>query len=75
MNKKIGVNSHQNYCIWRYYDRLFIRYTYPSPESSGMYLPQPISGGKDKVNARNQIIIINFTALENEETFPVIRPP
>ena len=63
------------YNIRQSYNRLFIKYTYPSPENSGRYLPQPISGGKDKVNARTQIIIINFTALENEDTFPVIRPP
>ena len=48
---------------------------YPSPENSGKYLPQPISGGSDKPNEMSQIDIIIFTASEYDETFPDIRPP
>ena len=44
--------------------------TYPSPESSGTYLPQPNIGGNVRVKEYNHVAQTIFIDVLYEETFP-----
>ena len=44
--------------------------TYPSPESSGTYLPQPNTGGNESASEYNQVVETIFKDILKELTFP-----
>ena len=44
--------------------------TYPSPESSGTYLPQPNTGGNESASEYNQVVETIFKDILKEVTFP-----
>ena len=44
--------------------------TYPSPESSGTYLPQPNNGGNESMNEYSHVAEIIFKDSLKEEIFP-----
>ena len=49
-------------------------FTYPIPEISGTYLPQPRMGGSERQIAYIQIIIKILQAVGKEEIFPFTGP-
>ena len=50
-----------------------IENSYPSPDTSGVYLPHPNSGGKARNNEYNRIADEIFRAVEKDDIFPSIR--
>ena len=47
--------------------------TYPKPDTSGVYLPHPKSGGKARDNEYNRIADEILRAVVNDDIFPSIR--
>ena len=44
--------------------------TYPKPDTSGIYLPQPNKGGTDKDSEYIQIAAVILKAVEKDDIFP-----
>ena len=77
-NNKCTIEMTNAFFRWEYYVLHVHNYgiwsTYPSPENSGMYLPQPRSGGRVSTKESSHIVVIILKASWYDDTFPLIRP-